>query len=73
MVVLSEELSKGNATYELSVRDEVTGYYGAWFCRTCWLGGVNYELTPAIADALEWARAAAIEHHDATHRHPPPA
>jgi hypothetical protein len=56
--------------YELAVRDEITGYFGSWFCRKCWLGGVKYDLLPTVDDAMTQAEHGAITHHEAAHQSP---
>ena len=53
--------------YELSVRDESTGYFGSWFCRACWKGGVVYDIMPSVSDAMTQAEELAIAHHESAH------
>lgn len=53
--------------YELAVRDGISGYYGSWFCRKCWEGGVKYDLLPGIDDALAQAESDAYLHHENKH------
>ena len=53
--------------YELAVRDEILGYFGSWFCRKCWEGGVKYDLLPSINDALAQAESGACLHHQKKH------
>jgi hypothetical protein len=67
MVVHIENLSRDGIVYEVTVRDEVTGYYGAWFCKNCWRGGVKYELFPTITQAIEDATGRAKTHHSQSH------
>ena len=54
--------------YELAVRNESNGYFGSWFCRACWKGGVRYDLLPTINDAFLQAERGAMRHHEAEHR-----
>ena len=54
--------------YELAARDESTGYFGSWFCRTCWRGGVKYDLLPTIEEALAQAECGMLLHHEAEHK-----
>jgi hypothetical protein len=67
MVVRTEELLLDGIVYEITVRDEVTGYYGAWFCNHCWKGGVKYELLPVIPQARAEAKGKAKLHHSQIH------
>ena len=60
----------GGVDFELTVRDESTGYFGAWFCRECWRGGVKYELLPNVDDALVQAGEGAMHHHVSEHSLP---
>jgi len=53
--------------YELAVRDEIAGYFGSWFCRECWQGGVKYELLPNADDAMAQAERGAEQHHASEH------
>ena len=53
--------------YEFAVRDVTTGYFGTWFCRSCWRGGLQYDLMPSIDDAITDAERRAIEHHESEH------
>jgi len=53
--------------YELAVRDESTGYFGSWFCRACWKGGVVYDLMPSVNDAMTQAEQRANDHHESAH------
>jgi len=63
MPVHTEVMTRDAIEYELSVRDEVTGYYGGFFCQACWQGWVKYDLVPIVAEALEDARKRASLHH----------
>lgn len=54
--------------YEIAVRDELSGYYGSWFCRKCWEGGVKYDLLPSIEAAIEVAETGAFRHHETKHK-----
>jgi len=53
--------------YELAVRDETTGYFGTWFCRTCWRGGVKYDLVRSPDEAMRDAERGATYHHKNEH------
>jgi hypothetical protein len=53
--------------YDLSVRYESAGYFGSWFCRECWKGGVVYDLMPSVNDAMTQAEQRAIAHHESAH------
>ena len=68
MVAHKEDMPLDGIVYEITVRDEVMGYYGAWFCKSCWRGGVKYELLPLIAQATEEAKTRAESHHSRTHQ-----
>lgn len=67
MKVSEQTQAIGGVEYELAVRDESTGYFGSWFCRACWKGGVKYDLLPKIDDALAEAELGAMVHHEAEH------
>lgn len=54
--------------YEFAVRDETTGYFGTWFCRACWRGGVEHDLLPSIDEAMTDAERRATIHHENEHR-----
>jgi|688.fasta_scaffold1857263_2 hypothetical protein len=54
--------------YEIAVRDEESGYFGSWFCRKCWKGGVKYDLLPSIDAALAQAENGASLHHEKKHK-----
>jgi hypothetical protein len=66
-MIEKREFTLGSHVYELSVRDELGGYYGAWFCRTCHAGGVKYELSPSVENAFGVAVAGAERHESQNH------
>jgi hypothetical protein len=68
MIVEKEDMSLDGIAYEITVRDEVMGYFGAWFCKSCWRGGVKYELLPHITQAIEEAKGRANAHHSQIHQ-----
>jgi hypothetical protein len=53
--------------YEIAVRDEVSGFFGSWFCGKCWMGGVKYESLPSIEAAMAQAENGATVHHEQKH------
>jgi hypothetical protein len=67
MVIHREDVHLDGIVYELTGRDEVTGYFGAWFCKSCWQGGVKYQLFPVITQAVEDAKDRAKAHHSQMH------
>jgi hypothetical protein len=67
MAVARKMLSIGGIEYELQVRDELTGYYGACFCRACHEGRVRYDLVPSVKAAFQQAEAYAKLHHAEKH------
>ena len=67
MKVAQHTIQIDGIDYELTVRDENPGYFGAWFCCKCWLGGVKYDLLPIIGDAMAQAESGASLHHENNH------
>jgi hypothetical protein len=67
MVIDKREFVLGTRDYELSVREEPGGYYGAWFCRACHQGGVKYALSPSIERAFTAAMVDAEKHESEKH------
>jgi hypothetical protein len=67
MATTKRELLLGRNTYELSVRQEPGGYFGAWFCLACHCGSVKYDLYSSREDAFDAADAGAQEHESDKH------
>ena len=73
MKVKTQHKQIDSIEFELTVRDESAGYFGAWFCPECWSGGVKYELLPTVDDAMSQAEQGAIQHHESVHKSHRPA
>lgn len=67
MKVAEQRMQITGVDYELAVRDEATGYFGTWFCRKCWVGGVKYDLRAEIGEAMAQAECGALLHHESKH------
>lgn len=68
MIASEHTEQRDGVQYELTVRDEVTGYFGSWFCRECRTGGVNYHLFGTIDEAFAEARRLSLVHHRCEHQ-----
>jgi hypothetical protein len=67
MAIHKRELVLEGNSYELSVREEPGGYFGAWFCSMCHYGGVKYELHPSVEEAFAVATTDAEKHQSEQH------
>lgn len=70
MKVASKFKQISGVEFELTVRDESAGYFGAWFCRNCMHGGVDYQLLPSVDDAMSRAEQDALQHVETSHASP---
>ena len=54
--------------YVLRVREGPTGWFGMYFCKCCWKGGVKYDpQLPTVELALSDAKERAVQHHTTKH------
>ncbi len=68
MEIREEDFSIGSIVYELSARQTTNGFYGAFFCQTCWQGWVNFEsFLPSAGEAILDAKHRAEIHHKVMH------